>query len=63
MSTEATIKAIDVLLSGISLAATLGINYREVIAAQERAKLEGRDLSADERQAFLDEAQAAIDKL
>lgn len=63
MNTAAVIKAIDLVLAGINLLRILGINYREVIEAQERAEAEGRELSAEERQVFIDQAQEAIDQL
>lgn len=63
MNSAAILKAIELLLGGISLLRTLGINYREVIDAQERADAEGRELNAAERQVFLDQAQQAVDQL
>ncbi len=63
MNALAMLKALDMVLAGISLLETMGINYREVIDAQEQAALEGRDLTEAERQNFVDQAQDAIDKL
>lgn len=61
---ELALKALDVFLAGLGLLDKLGINYREVIDAKDRAKAEGRDyLTAEERQPFLDQSQAALDKL
>lgn len=40
-----------------------GINYREVMDAQEKAQAEGRELSQAEREVFIDQAQAALDQL
>lgn len=63
MNAAAIAKALDILLSGIGLLRTLGVNYSEVIAAQEAAEAEGRELTDAERQRFIDEAQSAIDQL
>lgn len=63
MNSAAILEAINLLIGGIRLLKTLGINYQEVINAQEQADLEGRELNAEERQRFLDEAQQAIDRL
>ena len=63
MKAETIGKAIDILLAVTRLLETAGVNYREVIDAQSRAEAEGRELNADERQAFIDQAQAAIDAL
>ena len=63
MNAIAILKALDMVLSGISLLKTLGINYREVIDAQENAESLGRELTDSERQFFVDQAQDAIDKL
>lgn len=54
---------IDMLLAGLRLASEFGVNYQEVIAAQDQAKAEDRELTDEERQRFIDEAQAAIDQL
>lgn len=63
MNTTVILKALDILLAGISLLDKLGVNYREVIDAQEAAAAEGRELSDAERQQFIDQAQASIDNL
>lgn len=63
MNALAILKALDMVLAGISLLKTLGINYREVIDAQESAEAEGRELTDGERQNFVDQAQDAIDEL
>jgi hypothetical protein len=63
MNTAAILEAINVLLAGIRLLNTLGINFREVIEAQAQAEAEGRELTDEERQRFIDEARAALDQL
>lgn len=56
-------KVIDMALAATSFLKKAGVNYQEVIDAQAKADAEGRELSAAERQAFIDQAQADIDKL
>ena len=63
MNALAILKALDMALAGMSLLKTMGINYREVIDAQEAAEAEGRELTDAERQNFVDQAQDAIDDL
>ena len=63
MKTEVILKAIDILLAAGDLLETAGVNYREVQDAKDRAKAEGRELDATERQVFIDQAQAALDRL
>lgn len=56
-------KILNILLSATSLAKELGLNYREVMDAQDQAEAEGRDLTDEERQGFIDQAQNAVDQL
>lgn len=63
MDAASIVRAIDATLSLIALLKTAGVNYREVVEAQERAEAEGRELSAEERQAFVDKAVASVGKL
>jgi len=63
MNAAAALQVINVLLAGLRLVKELGINYQEVIDAQEAAEAEGRELSEAERQVFIDQAQDAIDQL
>lgn len=63
MNSGAILNAINILLAALGLLERLGVNYREVIAAQEAAKAEGRELSDAERQQFIDSAQDAVDNL
>lgn len=57
------LKLLDVLLAAIGALSKLGVNYREVIDAQEQADAEGRELSPAELQNFVDEAQNEVDEL
>ncbi len=57
------LKLIDTALAVTGTLQSLGVNYQQVMAAQERANAEGRELSSDELQAFIDQAQAAVDRL
>lgn len=54
------IKMIDVTGAITSALADAGINYREVMDAQDAAKAAGTKFDASE---FIDQAQTAIDKL
>lgn len=63
-------KLLAILLAGIGGLKKLGVNYAEVIAAQEQAEAEfsagnreSPELTAQERQVFIDQAQSAIDRL
>ena len=56
-------KLIDAALAITGALKNVGINYREVIDAQEAAEAEGRELNQAERQVFIDQAQAAVDSL
>ena len=57
------LKAIDILLAGVSFLGKLNVNYQEVIDAQKAAEAEGRELNQAERQVFIDQAQARVDVL
>ena len=65
LATAAVInKAIDAFIAITGFLSNLGVNYREVMEAQEKAKAEGRDdLNVDERQVFIDQAQTSVDRL
>ena len=66
MSVSAATLLLRLLDLGLTITQTLadaGINYREVMDAQEKASKEGRELNTDERQRFISEAQSAVDKL
>ena len=54
------IKLIDAGLAITSALSDAGINYREVMDAQDAAKADGTDFDATE---FIDQAQVAVDKL
>lgn len=57
-------KLIDAGLAITNALTKLGINYREVMDAQEAAEAQGRpDLNEAERQVFIDQAQSAVDQL
>lgn len=56
-------KLIDVGLTITKALADVGVNYREVMDAQDAAAADGRELNAAERQMFLDQAQGALDQL
>ena len=56
-------KLIDAALVITSALKNVGINYREVMDAQDAAAAEGRELNFEERQVFIDQAQSAIDQL
>ena len=56
-------KLIDAALVITSALKNVGINYREVMDAQDAAEAQGRELNAEERQVFIDQAQSAIDQL
>lgn len=56
-------KLIDAGLAITSALRNVGVNYREVMDAQDAAAAEGRELNAEERDAFLSQAQSAIDNL
>lgn len=40
-----------------------GINYREIMDAEEAARAEGREFGAGDARPFIDQAQRAIDEL
>jgi len=63
MKGEAILKLIDILLAAISGLQNLGVNYQEVLNAQQQAEAEGRELTAAERQRFIDEAATAVGDL
>ncbi len=64
MNSAAILQAINIMLAGLKLVESLGINYQEVIDAQKNAEAEGRrKLNRAERRVFIDQAQSAIDKL
>lgn len=56
-------KILNIFLSATSLLQKLGVNYREVLDAQDRANAENRELTDEERQGFIDEAQTEVDQL
>ncbi len=56
-------KLLDIAIAATGALQSAGVNYREVIEAQEKADAEGRELNEAERQVFLDQAQAALDAL
>jgi len=56
-------KLIDAALVITKALSDVGINYREVMDAQDLAEAEGRELNDAERQEFLDQAQNALDQL
>ena len=56
-------KLIDAALVITSALKNVGINYREVMDAQDAAEAQGRELNAEKRQVFIDQAQSAIDQL
>lgn len=56
-------KWISILLSVTSLFQKAGINYREILDAQDQAAAEGRELTDEERQGFIDQSQSKIDQL
>ena len=54
------VRAFLALLGGLREA---GINYREIMDAEEAARAEGREFGAADAQAFIDQAQSAVDEL
>lgn len=67
---ELIIKGIDMFLLALSWLEDLGVNYKEIVDAQKQARDEfeagnraSPELSSAERQVFIDQAQAAIDRL
>lgn len=54
------VKLIDASLAITSTLTAAGINYREVMDAQEAAKAAGKEFSATE---FIDQAQSAVSLL
>lgn len=57
---------LKLLDAGLAISSTLqqaGVNYQEVLDAQAAAAVEGRELNSQERQAFINQAQAAVDSL
>ena len=54
------VKLIDAGLAITNTLTAAGINYREIMDAQDAAKAAGTEFKAAE---FVDQAQAAIDKL
>jgi hypothetical protein len=63
MSTGAALQSINLLLAAIQLARAVGVNYREIIDAQEAAEAAGTAVSQETIQKFLDQSQAAIGEL
>ena len=41
----------------------LGVNYREILDAEEAAHAEGREFDSSDAQPFIDQAQTAVDQL
>ncbi len=56
-------KLLDIAIAATSLLRSAGVNYREVMDAQDKAEAEGRELNEAERDIFLQQAQAAVDAL
>ena len=63
MNAAIILKLIDAGLAITTTLASIGINYREIMDAQEAAEAAGREFSAADAQVFIDQAQAAIDRL
>ena len=63
MNSAAILQILNAALGLTTALRTLGINYREVLDAQEAAEAAGEELSAETRQGFIDQAQVAIDQL
>jgi len=61
MNTAAILQILNAALGLTSALRTVGINYREVLDAQEAAGDE--ELSQETIQGFIDQAQAAVDEL
>ncbi|KKK56846.1 hypothetical protein LCGC14_2292420 [marine sediment metagenome] len=63
MNALALMKILQAALGLTNALRIWGINYREVQDAQDAAKAKGEELSDETLQGFIDQAQAAIDKL
>ncbi len=63
MNTAAILQILNAALGLTSALRTVGVNYREVLDAQEAAEAAGEELSQETIQGFIDQAQAAVDEL
>ena len=63
MNAAAILQVLTAVLGLTSALRTFGINYREVLDAQEAAEAAGEELSQETIQGFIDQAQAAVDEL
>ena len=63
MNAAAILQVLTAVLGLTSALRTFGINYREVLDAQEAAEEAGEELSQETIQGFIDQAQAAVDEL
>lgn len=63
MNATAIMKILQAMLGLTNALRIWGINYREVQDAQDAADAAGEKLSDETLQGFIDQAQAAIDKL
>lgn len=57
------LEAIRIVLAGIKLLREFGINYGEVIAAQQAAEAEGRELTEEDIAPFVADSREAVDRL
>ena len=63
MNAAAIFQILQAALGLTSALRAFGINYREVQDAQDAAEARGEEMSDETLQGFIDQAQAAIDKL
>lgn len=63
MNAAVMLQILNAALGLTSALRTFGINYREVLDAQEAAEAAGKEMSQETIQGFIDQSQAAIDQL
>jgi hypothetical protein len=63
MNTNSILQLLNALLGLTAALRAFGVNYREVLDAQEAAAAIGAELSQETIQKFVDQSQKAIDDL
>ena len=58
-----TLQVLELLNMVLRIAESAGVNYTKFTAARDKARAEGRELTAEDLHALSADAQAAIDKL